>query len=111
LRQDADAVAFVRHFFEQGKVVGAICHALWMLIEANAVRGRKLTSYPSLKTDLRNAGANWVDEEVVTDHGLVTSRNVPDLPKFTGKLIEEIAEGKHRMQKLMFMGEAPSNGK
>ncbi len=95
LRMETDAVAFVEHFFENGKPVAAICHAPIMLIEADVVEGRKLTSYPSLKTDLINAGAEWVDEEVVTDNGLVTSRKPDDIPAFNAKMIEEIAEGQH----------------
>jgi protease I len=98
LRQDENAVRFVRDFFEQGKPVGAICHAPWTLIEAGVVRGRTLTSFPSLQTDLRNAGANWVDEEVHVDQGLVTSRKPDDIPAFNSKLIEEFAEGKHDQQ-------------
>lgn len=98
LRGDKDAVAFIRGFFEQGKPVGAICHAPWTLIEAGVVAGRTLTSYPTLQTDLRNAGAEWQDAEVVTDQGLVTSRNPDDLPAFCAKLIEEIGEGKHKGQ-------------
>jgi len=105
LRGNDKAIAFVRHFFEQGKPVAAICHAPWLLIEAGAVQGRTLTSYPSLKTDLRNAGANWIDEEVVVDNGLVTSRMPADLDAFCKKTIEEIAEGKHRLQKLTFLKE------
>ena len=95
LRMHEPAVAFVRRFFEQGKPVAAICHAPWTLIEADVVRGRRMTSYPSLKTDLRNAGAEWVDEEVVVDRGLVTSRRPDDLPAFDAKLVEEFAEGSH----------------
>jgi protease I len=98
LRTNPDAVAFARSFFEQGKPVAAICHAPWTLIEADVVRGRRLTSWPSLRTDLRNAGAEWVDEQVVVDRGLVTSRNPDDLPAFCAKAIEEIAEGGHRAQ-------------
>jgi protease I len=93
LRTDEDAVAFVREFFEQGKPVGAICHGPWTLVEADVVRGRTMTSWPSLQTDLRNAGAEWVDREVVVDQGLVTSRNPGDLPVFCSTLVEEIAEG------------------
>jgi protease I len=99
LRMDGDAVRFVRAFFEAGKPVAAICHAPWTLIEAEVVRGRTLTSYPSLQTDLRNAGAEWMDEEVITDHGLVTSRRPGDLPAFCSKMIEEFAEGIHEKQK------------
>ena len=99
LRTDPAAVAFVRSFFAQAKPVAAICHAPWLLIEADAVRGRKLTSYPSLQTDLRNAGATWVDREVVTDQGLVTSRRPRDLPAFCATLIEEFAEGRHAQQR------------
>jgi deglycase len=95
LRADEDAVRFVRAFFEQDKPVGIICHGPWMLVEADVARGRTVTSWPSLQTDLRNAGATWVDEEVVVDNGLVTSRKPDDLPAFCAKLIEEFAEGRH----------------
>ncbi len=95
LRQDEKAVAFVRDFFTAKKPVGAICHGPWTLVEADVVKGRKVTSYASIKTDLRNAGANWVDEEVVVDEGLVTSRSPKDLPAFNQKLVEEVAEGVH----------------
>jgi protease I len=95
LRQDENAVAFVRAFFEAGKPVGAICHAPWTLIEAGVVKGLTLTSWPSLRTDLRNAGANWVDEEVHVDKGLTTSRKPDDLPAFNAKIVEEFAEGRH----------------
>ena len=98
LRADAGAVAFAKAFFDQGKPVAAICHGPWLLVEADVVRGRTVTSFPSLQTDLRNAGATWVDEEVVVDEGLVTSRNPDDLPAFSAKVIEEIAEGKHAGQ-------------
>jgi deglycase len=98
LRMDENAVHFVREFFEQGKPVGAICHAPWMLIEAAVVRDRTVTSWPSLRTDLRNAGANRVDQEVVVDNGLVTSRWPDDIPAFNKKLIEEFAEGRHEAQ-------------
>ena len=98
LRTDEDAVGFVRAFFEQAKPVAAICHAPWTLIEAGVVEGRKLTSWPSLQTDLRNAGAEWVDEEVVVDQGLVTSRKPDDLEAFCAKAVEEICEGEHAAQ-------------
>jgi protease I len=98
LRQDENAVQFVRGFFEQGKPVGAICHAPWTLVEAGVVRSRTLTSFPSLQTDIRNAGGNWLDEEVHVDSGLVTSRKPDDLPAFNKKLIEEFAEGRHEAQ-------------
>ena len=99
LRADHGAVEFVRAFFAAGKPVGAICHAPWTLIEAGVVEGRRLTSFPSLRTDLRNAGAEWVDEEVVTDQGLVTSRKPADLGAFNAKIVEEFAEGVHAGQK------------
>jgi protease I len=95
LRTDKDGVRFLREFFAAGKPVGAICHAPWMLVEADVVDGRKVTSFPSLQTDIRNAGGNWVDEECVVDSGLVTSRKPDDLPKFCAKMIEEIREGRH----------------
>src|SRR6188472_2696360 len=98
LRTDEDAVAFVRDFFAQAKPVAVICHGPWTLVEADVVKGRTLTSWPSLRTDLRNAGANWVDEEVVVDEGLTSSRNPDDLPAFCAKLVEEIAEGEHAEQ-------------
>ncbi|WP_007024459.1 type 1 glutamine amidotransferase domain-containing protein [Saccharomonospora iraqiensis] len=98
LRTDPNVVNFVREFFSKRKPVAVICHGPWTLIEADVVRGRRMTSYPSLQTDLRNAGAEWVDEEVVTDGGLVSSRNPDDLPAFCDKLVEEIAEGEHSRQ-------------
>lgn len=98
LRANEKAVSFVRDFFKAGKPVAAICHGPWTLIEADVVKGRKMTSYKSIKTDLINAGANWVDEEVVVDQGLVTSRNPDDLPAFCRKMVEEIREGKHEGQ-------------
>lgn len=98
LRLDPNAVDFVREFFEQGKPVAAICHAPWMLIEAGVARGRTVTSFPSLRTDLVNAGATWVDQQVHVDEGLVTSRKPQDIPAFNGKMIEEFAEGVHEGQ-------------
>lgn len=95
LRGDEKTVAFVRDFFEQGKPVAAICHGPWVLAEADVIEGRELTSFKSLRTDLINAGADWVDEEVVVDQGLVTSRTPDDLPAFIDKIIEEVAEGEH----------------
>jgi protease I len=99
LRTDDDAVRFIRSFFEAGKPVAAICHAPWTLVEADVVRGRTLTSWPSLRTDIRNAGGEWVDEEVVVDRGLVTSRKPDDLPAFNAKMLEEFAEGEHAEQR------------
>jgi protease I len=95
LRQNKDAVAFTSAFLDEGKPVAAICHGPQLLIETGLIRGRRLTSYPSLQTDLKNAGANWVDEEVVVDQGLVTSRRPADLDAFNRKVIEEIGEGVH----------------
>ena len=95
LRADESAVTFVQEFFKTGKPVGAICHGPWTLVEADVARGRRVTSYPSIRTDLRNAGAEVVDEEVVVDKGLVTSRNPDDLEAFCSKLVEEFAEGEH----------------
>jgi protease I len=99
LRMDENVVSFVRDFFEQGKPVAAICHGPWTIVEAGAVRGRTLTSWPSLQTDIRNAGGTWVDEEVHVDAGLVTSRKPDDIPAFNAKMIEEFAEGKHAAQR------------
>ena len=98
LRRDPQVLEFVRPFFEEGKPVGAICHGPWTLIDAGVVKGRKVTSYETIQTDLKNAGASWVDQEVVVDNGLVTSRKPDDLPAFNRKLIEEIAEGRHSGQ-------------
>ena len=98
LRSFPDAVSFVRDFFEQGKPVAAICHAPWLLAEADVLKGRTITSYPSIRTDLENAGATWKDQEVVTDQGLVTSRSPEDLSSFVNKMLEEIAEGRHAGQ-------------
>jgi protease I len=95
MRQNQRGVAFVRHFADAGKPIAAICHAPWMLVEADVVRGRRVTSYPSLRTDLRNAGAEWIDAEVMTDQGIVTSRTPKDIPAFNDKMLEEFAEGVH----------------
>ena len=98
MRMNENAVEFTRQFFEQGKPVGVICHGPWMLVEAGVVRDRKVTSWPSLRTDIRNAGGNWVDQEVVVEDGLVTSRKPDDLPAFNAKIVEEFAEGRHAKQ-------------
>jgi protease I len=98
LRGDENVVSFVRDFFEQGKPVAAICHAPWVLVEAGVLRDRTLTSWPTLQTDIRNAGGNWVDEQVVVDQGLVTSRKPDDIPAFNEKMIEEFCEGRHAEQ-------------
>jgi len=99
LRTNKKAVEFVRSFFDQAKPVAAICHGPWMLVEADVVEGRTVTSYPSIQTDLKNAGATWVDREVVVDRGLVTSRRPDDLPAFNRKMIEEVGEGHHERQR------------
>jgi protease I len=104
LRMDERAVAFARSFFEEGKPVGVICHGPWTLVEADVVRGRKLASWPSLKTDIRNAGGEWVDEQVVVDDGLVSSRKPDDLPAFNAKIVEEFAEGRHEGQRAQTVG-------
>lgn len=95
VRADATAVQFVKSFMDEAKPVAAICHGAWVLAEANAIMGKTMTSYPSLQTDLRNAGATWVDKPVVVDRGLVTSRKPADLPQFCEKLLEEVSEGVH----------------
>ena len=99
LRDNADAVAFTKSFFESGKPIAAICHGPWTLIETGALDGREVTSYSSIKTDLVNAGAKWVNKEVVVDQGLVTSRNPDDIPAFNKKMVEEFCEGVHEEQK------------
>jgi protease I len=99
MRGDENMVQFVRAFFDQGKPVAVICHGPWMLVEADVVRGRRVTSWPTLQTDIRNAGGNWVNEEVVVDAGLVTSRKPDDIPAFNEKMIEEFAEGRHAAQR------------
>ena len=98
LRMEPSAVQFVKSFFDAHKPVAAICHGPWMLVEAGVVRGRTLTSWPSVRTDVRNAGGEWVDQEVVTDKGLVTSRKPDDIPAFNEKMIEEFAAGRHQAQ-------------
>ena len=107
LRANEDAVKFVRAFFDAGKPVAAICHAPWLLIEAGVVEGRTMTAFNSIRTDLRNAGAHVVDEPVVVDQGLVTSRNPDDIPAFNAKMIEEFAEGRHREQAEKTQGVQP----
>jgi protease I len=101
LRATVEALEFTRHFFREGKPIAAICHAPWVLIDAGVVRGRKLTSWEHIQTDVKNAGGNWVNEEVVVDNGLVTSRKPDDIPAFNKKMIEEFAEGKHAKQTQM----------
>lgn len=96
LRVEPEAIAFIKAFWDAGKVIGAICHAPWLLVEAGIVKGRKVTSYGSIQTDVKNAGGLWEDSEVVTDKGLVTSRKPDDIPAFNAKLVEEIAEGTHQ---------------
>ena len=98
LRADDDAVRFLGEMFEAGKPIGVICHGPWTLVEADVIEGRTLTSYPSLQTDIRNAGGEWVDEEVVVDEGVVTSRNPDDLPAFCDKVVEEFEEGRHERE-------------
>ncbi|MEY2545805.1 MAG: protease [Verrucomicrobiota bacterium] len=98
LRSTPEALEFVRHFFDEGKPVAAICHGPWVLIDAGVIRGRTLTSWPAIKTDVQNAGGKWVNEEVVVDNGLVTSRKPDDIPAFNKKMIEEFCEGKHAGQ-------------
>jgi protease I len=95
LRTNEDAMRVVRDFVKSGKPIAAICHAPWLLVEADALRGRRATSYPSIKTDVRNAGAQWVDEEVVVDNGIITSRSPKDLDAFVAKIVEEVKEGRH----------------
>lgn len=96
LRSNDDALEFTRHFFREGKPVAAICHGPWVLIDAGVVRGRTLTSWPAIKTDVKNAGGKWINEEVVVDNGLVTSRKPDDIPAFNKKMIEEFYEGRHK---------------
>lgn len=109
LRMNEEAVAFVKAFTTAGKPIAAICHGPWTLINAGFVKGKTMTSWPSLQTDLRNAGANWVDEEVVVDNGLVTSRKPDDIPAFNKKMIEEFAEGRH-MRNGVLSGSSASMG-
>jgi protease I len=110
LRMTEKAVAFTRHFVQTGKPIAAICHGPWTLIDAEGVRGRRMTSWPSLKTDLRNAGAQWEDSEVVTDQGLVTSRNPGDVPAFCRKMIEEFREGRHERRAVNDQGASRAAG-
>jgi deglycase len=106
LRQSPDAVRFVRDFYDTGKPIAAICHAPWMLVEADIVRDVTITSWPSLQTDVRNAGGTWVDEEVVTDQGVVTSRNPDDIPAFSQKMVEEFQEGRHEGRSSSMAGQS-----
>ncbi len=110
LRMNRGAVEFVQRFVSSGKPVAAICHGPWLLVEANAVRGRTVTSWPSLQTDIRNAGGDWVDREVVTDEGIVTSRKPDDIPAFNKKMIEEFAEGTHDRARTRSVGESAHLG-
>jgi protease I len=98
LRIDKDAMKLVKDFLASGKVVAAVCHGPWLLVQADALRGRRATSWPSLRKDLENAGAKWIDAEVVADAGIVTSRNPGDLPAFTRKIVEEVEEGRHHQR-------------
>ena len=108
LRTHEEAIAFVQGFVNAGKPIAAICHAPWTLVEAGAVKGRTLTSFPSIRTDIENAGGTWRDEEVIVDHGLVTSRNPDDLPAFNAKMVEEFAEGEHEVREKAGSGAAAS---
>src|SRR3954451_12834776 len=108
LRTEPEAIEFVQGFVNAGKPIAAICHGPWTLVEAGAVKGRTLTSYPSIKTDIKNAGGNWVDEEVHVDQGLVTSRRPDDLPAFNEKMIEEFAEGEHDVKEKAGSGASAS---
>ena len=110
LRTNRKAVEFVQRFVSSGKPVAAICHGPWLLVEANAVRGRTVTSWPSLQTDIRNAGGDWVDREVATDEGIVTSRKPDDIPAFNNKMIEEFAEGTHDRTRTRSLGESRRPG-
>ena len=106
LRMDDGAVQFVRQFFESGKPIAAICHAPWVLVEADVVRDLTITSWPSLQTDVRNAGGSWVDQQVVADHGVVTSRKPDDIPAFNKKMIEEFQEGRHEGRTMSLAGQS-----